>query len=348
MAHIENILRDKLFVFSGSSKTTETETDILCLIAEKESLGEVLRTSLIDNEENYDSYKLKTSVGEYLVKLSLDQSYEGFKKELDVLTLISYLEISPRPVSIGELMYGDKITYLITSFEEVQSANELGKSIIFANHEECAKLIHSFHFERYNSQSLRERIEQIFAATDLEKQPEFAALIKEASPNYSLLVSEIIGLKQYIQDSYKDQFGGETLCHGNLNPSTILFGSRKICFINWQNCFAASPLIDLSNLRMEFDFGEDFEYKLFQYHCSLGKIYSWDEYLAARNFWAAIKLLEYVFSYIKEIFLFRSMRQDKILKTFSSFCRNIKFFEHIPTFRENKQELLNLFSVPMI
>lgn len=348
MAHIENILRDKLFVFSGSTQTTETETQILSLIAEKESLGEILKTYLIDNEENYDSYKLKTSIGEYLVKFSLDQSYEGFKKEFNLLKDISHLKISPTPVAVGELMYGDKILYLITSYDEAQSANELGKSIIFANSEECLTRIRSFQNTEYSGQSLRDRIEQIFAATDFEKQPEFANLVKEASPNYSLLVGEIVNLKQYIQDSYREQFSGETLCHGNLNPSTVLFGPLKISFINWQNCFAANPLIDLSNLRMEFDFGEDFEYQMFQYYSTLGKAYSWDEYLAARNFWAAIKLLEYVFSYIKEIFLFRSMRQDKILKIFSSFCRNIKFFEHIPSFQRNKQELLNLFSIPMI
>lgn len=348
MAHIENILRDKLFVFSGSTQTTETETQILSLIVEKESLGEMFRAYLIDNEENYDSYKVKTSTGEYLVKFSLDKSYEGFKKEFDVLNSISHLKLSPRAVSVGELMYGDKIIYLITSFEEAQSANELGKSILFANHEECAKLIYSFHFEKYIAQSLKERVGQIFNATNFENQPEFASLIKEASDNYSLLADEITNLKQYIQDSYQEKFNGETLCHGNLSPSTVLFGPRKISFINWQNCFAACPLIDLSNLRMEFDFNEEFEYKLFQHYCSLGKPYTWDEYLAARNFWAAIKLLEYVFSYIKEIFLFRSMRQDKILKIFSSFCRNIRFFEHIPSFRKNKQELLNLFSVPML
>ncbi len=348
MAHIDNILRDKLFVFSGTTKTTETEKEILTIIAEKEELGETFRTSLIDNEENYDSYKLETTKGNFLIKTSLDEKYGGFKKEFDLLLSLKELNLSPHPRFIGEISYGSKIIYSITDFEGAASANELGKSVLFSNYEECLRLISKFHKATNSAPDLKQKIQQIFTATNLDNQPEFADLIKTASPNYQLLADETIGLKQYIQDSYKEQFNGESLCHGNLSPSTILFGARKISFINWQNAFSANPLIDLSNLRMEFDFGEDMEYKIFQYYASLGNRYTWDEYIAARNFWAQIKLLEYVFSYIKEIYLFRSLRQDKILKVFSSFCRNMKFFEHIPAFQKNKLALLDLFSSPML
>lgn len=349
MAHIENILRDKLFVFSGTNKTTETENEILSLVAAKENLGDIKKNSLIDNGENFDSYKLETSNGEYLVKLSLDESYaDAFEKEVQILGGLSDIEVAPEEKGFGVIEYGSKILYLITSFEEAHSANELGRSILFSNHEECLKLIHLFHQKKIKTIGLKDRIQEIFAATNFETQPEFAELVKAATPNYNLLLDEITGLKQYIQDTFKDNFNGKSFCHGNLTPSTVLLGAKKIRFINWQNAFLASPLIDLSNLRMEFDFGEDFEFKMFKYYASLGSDYSWDEYLEARRFWAAIKLLEYVFSYIKEIFLFRSMRQDKILKIFSSFCRNIKFFEHIPTFQKNKEALLNLFSAPML
>lgn len=349
MAHIENILRDKLFVFSGTNKTTETENEILSLVAAKENLGDIKTNSLIDNGENFDSYKVITSSGDYLVKLSLDESYaDSFGKEAEILDALSDIHLAPEKKALGAIEYGSKIVYLITSFEECYSANELGRSILFSNYEECAKLIHLFHQKEIEMTKLKDRIQEIFAATNFETQLEFAELVKAETPNYNLLRDEIAGLKQYIQDTYKDNFDGRALCHGNLTPSTVLFGANKIRFINWQNAFTANPLIDLSNLRMEFDFGEDFEFQMLKYYSSLGKNYSWDEYLEARRFWAAVKLLEYVFSYIKEIFLFRSMRQDKILKIFSSFCRNIKFFEHIPAFQKNKDALLNLFSAPML
>lgn len=345
MAHIDNILRDKLFVFSGSTQTTDAEHEILTLIAAKENLGEVLRTSLIDNEENYDSYKLETLENEFLVKVSLDDSYEGFEREFQILQQLEGLSFAPKPIAKDKLSYGDKISYLVTQFESAQSAEELGKSILFANHEECLKQIKTIHQQKITTLSLQEKLQKIFAATNIENQPEFSELVKSQSDNYQLLQDEILALKQFIQQSYKDSFSSETLCHGNINPSTLLIGPQKISLINWQNSFNAHPFIDLSNLRMEFDFGEDFEFQLFN---SYGGGHSWNEYLAIRNFWASIKLLEYVFSYIKEIYLFRSLRQDKILKIFSSFCRNIKFFNHIPAFHKNREELLSLFSSPMI
>lgn len=345
MAHIDNILRDKLFVFSGSTQTTDAEHEILTLIAAKENLGEVLRTSLIDNEENHDSYKLETLEAAFLVKITLDESYRGFDHEFQILKQIESLGVAPKPIAKDQLSYGEKIFYLITSFEDGQSAEELGKSILFSNHEECLNRIKVIHQQPLSTPSLQERLQQIFAATSFENQPEFADLLKASSDNYQLLGDEIAGLKIFIQESYRDRFSGETLCHGGINPSALLLGTRKISLINWQNSFAANPLIDLSNLRMEFDFGEDFEFKLFN---DYGGGYSWNEYLAIRNFWAAVKLLEYVFSYIKEIYLFRSRRQEKVLKVFSSFCRNIKFFNHIQAFQKNREALLNLFSYPML
>lgn len=345
MAHIDNILRDKLFVFSGSTQTTDAEHEILTLIAAKENLGEVLRTRLIDNEENYDSYKLETLEGSFLVKLTFDDSYDGLDHEFQILKQIQELNISPKPISRDKLSYGEKVLYLITSFEDGQSTEELGKSILFANYEECLKKIKLIHQQKSPGPSLQEKLQKIFAATNFENQREFAELIKADSENYQLLKDEIFNLKEYIQQSYQESFSGDSLCHGNISSSNIILGARKISLINWQDSFSANPLIDLANIRMEFDFGEDFEFKIYNYYNGGG---SWDEYLSIRNFWASVKLLEYVFSYIKEIYLFRSLRQDKILKGFSSFCRNIKFFNHIPAFSKNREALLNLFSSPMI
>ncbi len=101
--HISNILNDKLFVFSGSSKTTDTENEILSLIAEKENLGEISRASLIDNGEDYDSYKLITPEGAFLAKVSLDPDIKSFEKEYQILQTVKPLKIAPSPIATNLL-----------------------------------------------------------------------------------------------------------------------------------------------------------------------------------------------------------------------------------------------------
>jgi hypothetical protein len=348
MAHIGNILRDKLFVFSGSTQTTEVEKEILSQICEKENLGDAHMSVLIDNNEDYDSYKVRTNSGEFLIKLSLDEDLKIFGKEFNILSALKHEAIAPKPIALNQIQYGQKMPYLITSFEQCYSGHELGKSILLSNYEECLSLIKTVHKADFREISFREKICEIFDATDFAKQAEFADLIKASSQNFNFLNDEIASVKEYIEGTYSPLLEGSTLCHGNINASTLLIGMFDIKLINWQNAFNGNPLTDVANLRLEFGFGEQTEYRIFNFYNSLGTNYSWEEYLAVRNFMASLRLLEYVFAYIKEIYLFRSLRQDKILSIFSAFCRNILFFEHIPAFRKNKEDLISLFSAPML
>lgn len=346
--HISNILNDKLFVFSGSSKTTDTENEILSLIAEKENLGEISRASLIDNGEDYDSYKLITPEGIFLAKVSLDPDIKSFEKEYQILQAVKHLKLGPTPIATDKIKYGEKISYLITSFEAAQSATEIGKSILFTNYEHCLKRLYELHQTPLSEPSLQSEIQNIFARTSFDNQPEFADLVKTNGLNYQLLSDEISGIKAEIQTKYKNFFGGNSIIHGNITASTLLLGNEGLKLINWQNSCAANPLFDLANLKMEFDYEDDFEYKIFLFYQKLSGNHTWDEYLEVRNFLSMVRLMEYVFAYIREIYLFKSLRQDKILKIFSAFCRNTKAFEHIAAFRRNKEEIIGLFSSPML
>lgn len=345
--HISNILNDKLFVFAGSSKTTDTENEILSLIAEKQNLGRISHASTVDNGEDYDSYKVKTQDSSFLIKVSLDSENKIFEKEYKILKLVQSSKIAPTPIAVDEIKYGDKISYLVTSFESAQSALEMGKSILPFNYEHCLQKLCTLHQTPLSEPTLHSHIQSIFARTSFDNQPEFADLVKTNGLNYQLLNDEILGIKEEIQQKHKTFFSADSIIHGGITASTLLLGNEGMKLINWQNSCAANPLFDLANVKMEFDFADNLEYKIFLKYQEIAQKHSWDEYLEVRNFLSTIKLLEYVFSYIREIYLFQSNRQDKILKIFSNFCRNVKFFEHIPAFRRNKDALIGLFSSPM-
>lgn len=341
--HISNILKDKLFVFSGSNKTTEAENEILSLICEKENLGQIKKSTVIDNEETHDSYRVETSSGHFVFKISLVEN-KLFDHEFGILKTIEELNLAPKPTATGNVKFGEKIYYLITSFEEgLRPITEYGKSIIYSNYQpilERLKKLHQFQTET----TFRDKISEIFVKTDLESQPEFADLIKSNSENYQLINEETLGLKDWIQNNYIESLDQNNLLHFGLSSGTVLLSPRQIKFINFQNACGGNPLIELAAAKFSFDLSQDIEYEIFK--CMSDS--SWDEYLKIRNFYSGIHLLETTFQYIKEIYLFRGLRQDKILKTFHAFCRNAYLYEHIPCFQKNKEKLAELFSSPMV
>lgn len=344
--HISNVLNDKLFVFSGSSQPIDVEKEILFLISERENLGENPKLELISNGENYDSYKLTTN-NQFLIKVSLDKETKIFEKESKILQLLEPTKLAPKFISNGEIKFGDKILYSISSFESLNPASEFGNSILFENCDGILKRISSAHSLQCDY-SLKDRIAILFESTNFDSQPEFAELIGTSSDNYKILHDEILSLKSWIQDNYSDFYSRGGLVHSSINPSNLLLGAKSLKVVNWENACNAHAFIELSNLRMTFDYTQDFEYKAFNSYNSINQSGSWDDYLSTRKFWAAVFLLDTVFSYIKEIYLYRSLRHDKILKTFYSFCRNLALFEHIPAFQKNKEKLAELFSSPMV
>lgn len=345
MAHISNILKDKLFVFSGPSKPSLAENEILELVCLQENLGKIQKSLTIGNGEDYDSYKVETPDGNFLIKISLDGE-RILKKESDVLKSLEKTKLAPKPISCGKISYGDSLDFSVSSFEPLESCENLGKSIILFNGEALVSKLREVHKLPIVADSLEETIRQKFEKTAFDGE-EYSKLLKTNSPNFQLLNEELSLAKKQIQDSFRPEFDGNSLCHGFLKPTNVLLGARDLKVINWQHSFIANPMIELADLRMAFDFDDSFEYKMFCAYNESDK-YSWEEYLQARNFWASIKLVDYIFSYVREVYLFQSLRQDKMLEIFSSFCRNFRFFDHIPAFKKHKEEIVGLFSQPML
>ena len=136
------LLQDKVFVFAGQSKPSDSELEILQLIADQENLGPILTAETIKNGENYDSYKLTINGQNYLTKLSLDEK-NSFGYESLILDNLSHL--APKKVCCGALDFGDSIYYLITEWENAQSIQELGHSVIISEKEKLLKTLEQIH-----------------------------------------------------------------------------------------------------------------------------------------------------------------------------------------------------------
>lgn len=330
------LLQDKVFVFAGRPKPSDSELEILQLIAEGENLGQISAAETIKNGENYDSYKLTIDGQNFLTKLSLDEKNK-FGTERLILNQIPNL--SPKVIAHGGLDFGATVHYLITTWEDAQSIQELGRGLILENQEAFFSHVNRVHEINQPFETLQEKLSELFQQTSFENQEEFRALVEKNSENYQLLLEELEAAKTEIRKNFKDYYASNSLIHGNLSENTILVGREGFKFINWENSFCAHPLFELAILEENFGFGADFEFAVVQ---KAG--YSWEQYSEIKSFWASVSLLKNVFSFIKEIYLYNSQRHSKILSLVEKFYRNVKNYEKIPTFKKNREEILKLFN----
>lgn len=333
---MSTLLQDKVFVFAGRSKPSDSELEILQLIADQENLGPISSVETIKNGENYDSYKLTINGQGFLTKLSLDEK-NSFGYESLILDSLSHL--APKKVCYGALDFGDSIYYLITEWENAQSIQELGHSVIISEKEKLLKTLEEIHNIELPIKSFQEYLSELFDQTSFEKHSNFAELVEQNTENYQLLLQELESAKKNIQQNFKDYYASKTIIHGNLSENTILVGGEGFKIINWENSFCAHPLFELAIAETNFDFGESFSFSLLK-----DSQYSWPQYLEIKAFWTDVFLLKVVFSFIKEIYLYGGKRHKEMLELSESFYRNSKKFEKNETFKKNKSELLKLFN----
>ncbi len=330
------LLQDKVFVFAGRPKPSDSEFEILQLIADQENLGQISAAETIKNGENYDSYKLTINSQNYLAKLSLDEKND-FSQESLILDKLPHL--APRKTARGALDFGDSIYYLITEWVDAQSLQETGRSLVFESQDALLASLAEVHKIDYPFATFQEYLENLFKETSFENQEQFELLVKTNSPNYLLLKEELLAAKTEIQQNFKEIYAAKTLIHGNLSENSILVGREGFKFINWENSFCAHPLFELAAAEMNLNLGPHLEYSLVQ---KMGE--SWELYLQIRDFWASVSLLKNVFSFIKEVYLYEGRRQKELLELVERFYQNVKHYEKIETFKRNREEILVLFN----
>jgi hypothetical protein len=331
------LLKDKVFVFAERPVPNDSELEVLNLIFEAENLGPVFSAKIIKTGEYYDSYEVVSGGGTFCVKLSLDEN-NPLEREKNVLEELDGLGVSPKILSQGELDFGQTIYYSVTSWLEGKSLEEIGMSGL--NYQEpflsSLKSIHTASCNR----SFQEYISQLFNETSLTKHPEFDELVKKNSKNYQLLTEELESAKNDIRSDYKLYLESDKMVHGNISDKSSIINGGNFSFINWEHVFNANPLVDIATAKLNIGFGEDLEYSLVQNY-QQGK---WEEYLSCRDFCAKLELLKNVFSFIKEIYLYEGKRSLPILNLVEKFYRNAGLFEKNPSFKRNKNEILELFN----
>lgn len=337
---MSNLLQDKVFVFAQNPNPSESEIYFLDLVANAVNLGPINDSEIVSYGDNYDVYKTNTNLGQKLIKLSLDPKFD-FTKDPEPPN-------GPKTFSIVNLDVGILVVAKIEDFIEGANLHELGESMVLSVWPKIAESIVQ-NSQTPANKTLNQHLKELFKKTSIDDDENLETLVKTNSSNYQLIKSGILELKQEVQTLYKPWYSADSLIHGNLSADNLFISNERVVFSSWGSSYSANVLLELAAFKMNVDFTQEVEYNMFlalKEQASLSQ--TWEDYIQCKTFVASYKFLECVHSFIKETFLFEGKRRGELLKLSSFFCRNLGLFNKLTGFKKHQEELLKLFSSPVV
>jgi hypothetical protein len=355
--NITTSFNQKSFIIPASNFTTSSHYDLISLIMKRHGENEIFDLKMIDDNDDYDSFFVKTANGDFCLKLSFDDLAIFY--EYMILKGIQNLNIAPYAVDRNRIEYGKRIYYTIQTFEHSNNLLETGFSSLvdnrFDDFNKKLALLHSY--------EVPEGVVDYLDNTKSFLEYQNNNFFKNVLPYVDQFEEEAYKVsKKIFEDAFEEMmnyfFKNEKnlklnkLVHGNLCGTTIIENSFIFKFINFENCFYGSPFFDIANLVFELQMTGlkefDFVSKRVEYlnptahRFASGELLN--EYKICKNIWIRKKMLDLVKEYVKEAIVYNKMRKDKILRINNDFVKNFYRFQEVQTFQKNCELFLSLFT----
>lgn len=344
---IENILRDKVYIFSSSPQTTDTEKNILKTIAAKNNLGEISQTFVVDNNDDYDSYRIVSNKGQFLAKISLDALNKSLQKDFAALEELKFSGGFPIPIRLGEIKdYG--ANYSLSTWINKDNCASFGKSTLSQNEQGFLSFLNSLPENCQSLPSFSEKLaDNYFGAESFLYSELRKADFGEDQEIIDLCFKETEETKNIIKNLYDASMEGSNFCHGEISPSRLLFHEGSFSMINFENSFRGNRLLDLLSLKYEFFLSEQMENHLLQEYKKTNN-FSPAEFQKCSQIVRAMKFLALIEELIKQVYLYKGLRQRKLLELTEKMSRSFGYFYGFPPFERHRDKIGELFSHSVI
>lgn len=344
MPRITNLFNEKVYVFSGQQEVYENEKVLIDKLFAEKSLGKINQIDFIDANINNDVFSVKTDLGQFCVKLSLDQNSSNLRKEFRILERNISKRISAYPIAYG---IDNSVEYSITGYLPMPNiANSGVAAIIDQDYSIPFFLKRLSEFQTVDDlPSMSDYLDE-YLNFDIFKVPDAETnWIKNHSKLRKILSEEIL----YIQNLLKNKkqivnLEASDLCHGNLNQSTMLVLGDYIHAINWENSYKGDSLLDILSLRYELFFSEEFEDKMLKKYCEFSGRKIDESYLRRiKTFAGYFNLLKIMIDYLKEVYILKAYKKNKILNCGIKFSKNYDSFYQLPSFDKKLKPIAEFF-----
>ena len=184
---------------------------------------------------------------------------------------------------------------------------------------------------------------------DIEKNfSETAKLSIKNNTDYDRIINIQKDLGQNLINSIPT-VENESTCISSLSLDSIYFSNNLFYFDKLQNTCSYHPIVDIVDIFFNFGLKEDSEKEI------LEKFYQYYNVFHNQSFYDEVylmqskkKLLELLFCYLREVYMFRSTRLDTIINISNEFHNCYRKFNKIGSFLDNKKFIFDLITEPIL
>jgi hypothetical protein len=308
--------------------------------------------SFVASNQDYDVYRANSEKNSYCIKYSMDSKNSSIKREFDILNLLPNYSTA-KAAHYGSKVFGDTIHYSIVSFEKAFDLKSLGISLIMENLDEFFIKYNSLQQENLQLRSYNEHLNDFLNSVNINNLPQESIEAIESFSDLNLIKQTIKSVEEelFVLSDPK-VVRKNSLCHGRLKASNILFNQGTFKFVDFTESYLGNVYLDLSAFCIYSGFNEERErFFLDCFIKSNGKTpcqQDYFEYEVCNQISQRKIFLEILTQYLKEVYVFSSSRPMKILDLVDLFARNNNKFFKIASVKKHYEFIYKSILEPVL
>lgn len=347
---ISSIFRDRLYNLPVSSDPTQVERKIVSRVLD--SCGITIndsKLSLLYVEEDYDFYTIRGDTHGLDLKFSLDHESKNFLREIKNVKNCKS-QYSSRYIKSDTVKVGDKVCFLLCQSDLSESLFDYGRSILSSNLNLFCDCYADFSSHSNYRILYKTIVKDSVINADMEQifDDDQKGFIKNNS-DYQKCKFIIDELKSEILDRLKKLpklSTGNIL--GDITKNSIFTSGDQFLFKDLRFACKGHFYSDIANIVLFFGLNPAAEKQLLKtvsQKCQVNLNQNlYDAYYEVE---LRRRALYYLLQYLKEVYVYESMRVETIINIIDSFSQSYKRLCKIPVFKENRDFILSNITEPV-
>lgn len=355
--YLNSLFKDRAYVLPLKTDLSKSEIKFINKILKNfDDNINIQKIKLVEVNENYDIYKIISDNEVLMLKFSFDVKNKTFNREIKNLKKEPFnnSSICPKFLYGGRVNVGENILCSITSFPNGDRVYDLGASEFrkrFSNFLSFYKKIHLYKeirscnltYERIKKEKLNELNLGKILDEDGVKFIENHSDYSRCALIFDSIDKEI---KSLLKQTKQHQSG---YVINEVRDKSIYIDNASVCFCNLGDVSLGHAFSDLASFIVEFNVDENLEKEFLKKACDeLDIEFNQQVYNLYYGIELRLKALTCFISYLKEVYLYESLRIDEILNLINKFSLSYKRFCSIPTFKKHRDFIMKNITEPVL
>jgi hypothetical protein len=347
---ISSLFRGKAYAFRDVGDPKDNVKFASQVLSKFKPRFKLDQASFLGVFDHFDLFEVINNKKEkFDLKISLSDTEGVLKKEVTALKNSKCLRV-PRFIDYGKLKVGEEVTCLLTQVPYGENIRNYGRSVIFEDFEDLINAYSEVFGNSSVKNTYRNVLSEFLDGMDPSKflPRDIIGAFKDYT-DYPLCCEFLQKLKGEIQvyaEGLYKHFNYK--CHSSLGIDSLFYGTTGFYFDSLANVCMGHPFIDFVDLMLELGLKRQDDMKFLKMVSDVSNIpFQQEIYDQIYALQLRKKLADLVVSYIKEVYLYGSLRYEKIFFIADIFSHCYDRFRSIDIFEENRDFIMKTICEPI-